>query len=249
MATANKFLEQPLFFMLGVKHSNGRFDVGHKRSRVFGSAFSGQFVGCGAGHIKGNAPILYTQGSAINRHPPIESGITCLFSFGGPSTILGFVISIIVDAINGVKWGWFWSHIFHKSIKTIHPSLANLDTSTTVNRKFMMDRVVAPLLHGSPCLVFKRLSHVMGALVGVTSQQVGRCLFGQTAAAKRAFSDIGSSGDGHSATVALAMPHGVPATFWARGATNNKKSTELFACNIKGFWHLTSTKYIYCKMG
>ena len=238
-----------LFFMPVVKHSNGCFDVRRKRSWVFGSALSGQFVGCGSGHIKGYAPIFYTQGSSINCYPSVESGVARLFFFGGPTAVIRLIISIIIDTFNRVVGTWPFAHIGKECLEAIKPSVADFDASVSIDRKFRVLGVVTALFHFSPYFVFSYCALTVRAAVFGLTQKFCGCFFGQATTAKGVLADVGSGNRGHSAAVAFTGPHGVSATFWTWSAAQNSQATSAKSSNIKGFWHIASTKGMLLTLG
>lgn len=239
MATANN-----LSLVLRVEHLDGRFDIGGKWRWVFGAAFSGQFVWGRSLNPKDLAPILDAKSHPVNGDILNGSRIKGLLPRGCPPAVSGLVMAIIVNSIYRVPLRGLFPHIFVEGFKTIKPSVANANSSPSISGVLVVFRVMASLLHDCPRLIFKRLTHVMSALVGVATQQVGRCLLGQASTAKGAFAYVGSRSDGHCSTVTLAVPHSVPAALWTRGATDNKQPAELFPSNINGFWHVALTKRV-----
>jgi len=84
----------------------------------------------------------------VNRITPVHH---LLFS-GRPSTIARLVITIIVDAFNGISSRRF-SHILQESNKAIFPTITNGNSSTAVISVSGIFGVKTSLFHGNPCAV------------------------------------------------------------------------------------------------
>lgn len=81
--------------------------------------------------------------------------IVKLLLVSGPSAICRLVISLWVDAVDGVFGGGFWPHIRKKVYKTYPPSFANLDALRPIISITDIIRSGASLFHRAPRLIFR----------------------------------------------------------------------------------------------
>jgi hypothetical protein len=93
--------------------------------------------------------------SGTTKHAEVGSGIGCLFSGRGPSTIRGFVVAVVVDAIDRVARRTA-AHVGQKVIERKSPSLAYGNAPSAVILIPDVARVLASSLHALPNLVFGR---------------------------------------------------------------------------------------------
>lgn len=70
-----------------------------------------------------------------------------------PTTILGAIRSIIVDAIDAEASRWSRPHVRQKSLEAVLPPLANCDATPAVTRPRFVVRVGAAALHFGPSIV------------------------------------------------------------------------------------------------
>lgn len=73
----------------------------------------------------------------------------------GPSAIVGAVVSIAVDAVNGIFLAWPLAHV-RKEVFKSSPSVANLNSSTAVKVEVYLARICAALDHAAPYLILCR---------------------------------------------------------------------------------------------
>lgn len=88
--------------------------------------------------------------SDLNKN--IYSPISLLLLFSGPTAVSRFVISIVVDSING-RIRRSFAHVFNeieKSISAVFPSFANCDSSLSIHFPSIFRLVVAAFNHRSP---------------------------------------------------------------------------------------------------
>jgi hypothetical protein len=80
-----------------------------------------------------------------------RSTVTHLLLDGGPATVTGFVVTIVVDAIQRES-SRACAHIGEKVLEAV-PALADRDTPPTVTRPVVARCVAAPLQHALPRVV------------------------------------------------------------------------------------------------
>jgi hypothetical protein len=132
--------------------------------------------------------------SRLNATGGPRSLIPALFRCSGPSAIVRPVVSIHVDAIDGVFVSRATPHVLEESFVGISPAVTNLDASAAVVAKADMARVVASRLHGSPNVVF--VGHAELGALAVSSGAI---------ATQRPFSSEASAAF-HSAVAQVATP-------------------------------------------
>lgn len=115
------------------------------------------FLSNDASHRKRNQYIIAKDRIMLSAPRP---SIVGLHLSGRPSTIAGRVVAIIVDAINRLTLGWMF-HIFQKILKAISPSFANLNSSLSIVRVIIAERIVATVYHHDPNTVDFCFRHAM----------------------------------------------------------------------------------------
>jgi hypothetical protein len=83
-----------------------------------------------------------------------------LLCWGFPSAILRLVWAVIVYSAERFS-RWALAHVGEELCEGVFPSIANGDPAATIRREFVVPRVQASLLHGSPRLVLSGLSHAV----------------------------------------------------------------------------------------
>lgn len=107
------------------------------QERVRVNSYSGGPLGDGQSHL-------------IVRQQAAAPGIASLLGGGSPTAIGWFVIAIVVDSFNRVRWAWFWSHVGDEALKRRDPALANLDAASAVAFEAANVRIQAPVFHVLP---------------------------------------------------------------------------------------------------
>lgn len=77
-----------------------------------------------------------------------------LFGVCCPSTIIWFVISIVVNSINGMTAGRPWPHVLKKCLDAVDPPLANHNAPASILGISAISWIVAPLLYSKPNSIF-----------------------------------------------------------------------------------------------
>lgn len=113
-------------------------------------------------HSQGSGPFCQMIYGTIGGDVTISSGVGCLFAIGGPSTILGTVIAVLVwIAINRVCIRRSRPHVANECGKTVLPFVAHDNSTAAVVLKCDRLGVVASLPDASPDLIFGRSSPAM----------------------------------------------------------------------------------------
>lgn len=96
------------------------------------------------------------RSSTVSRFSTIEG----LLASCSPSTVLGGIVSVVIDSIKRVLRGSF-PHIFIKGFKRIEPSFTKLYTSAPIIAVGMISFIVASIFGILPCFKFWRFTHSM----------------------------------------------------------------------------------------
>lgn len=88
--------------------------------------------------------------------PIFNSLIGRLFFWRRPSHVSRFVVSVYINAIQGMKRSWSWPHIGQEIRKGFLPPLAHGYSTTAVVVVLFSGRRIASSFHVSPCSVFRR---------------------------------------------------------------------------------------------
>jgi hypothetical protein len=89
------------------------------------------------------------------------AAITGLFLAGGPSAIFWRVIAVVVDTLHRILNRGAWSHVSIECLKRIKPLWTYGYSTASVVWVILDGRIKAPILHGSPCTVFRGIAHAM----------------------------------------------------------------------------------------
>ena len=109
-------------------------------------------------------PVCQAEGFSIMRQQNVAPLISSLFATRCPSAISGFVISIIVDAVNRMLEARSWTHIGYEILERIFPSGTHSDSTAAVSGEVERIRIKAPSLHQAPNAVFRSFRSTMCAL-------------------------------------------------------------------------------------
>lgn len=107
---------------------------------------------------------------ASDRHQSNVSAISILFSASSPTAISGFVIPVIVDAVNGVRGGRPELHVFEKTFIPI-PSLTNTYSPTAIIYECFVSGIGASAMHSAPRFIGR------GAALAVGQVARSECVF------------------------------------------------------------------------
>lgn len=80
--------------------------------------------------------------------------VSVLLGLCGPSTVAGFVVPVIVDAVE-CPAERPWSHVREEVLERVHPSLTDGDSAASVVLPVPGVRISAALAHGGPTVKFR----------------------------------------------------------------------------------------------
>ncbi len=98
---------------------------------------------------------MKSTSSRITRRPTV-SGVLVLLASRGPSAILGRVVAVVINAIDGVRLRRAPAHIGQEVLEGMQPAGANLNPAPAVIREADAFRVIAAGFHREPRRVFDR---------------------------------------------------------------------------------------------
>lgn len=112
------------------------------------------------GQTNFSSPLRDGLSSTVQRQVAVSSLVVCLLKVGSPFTVVGFVISVVVDSVYRVLRRGAAAHISEKGQEII-PSFAYTNSTSAVIPERCQIRVVASRLHVLPSDVFRRLAEAV----------------------------------------------------------------------------------------
>jgi hypothetical protein len=88
-----------------------------------------------------------------------------LLFLGGPSAIIGLVVSVIVDSIYRMRWAWALAHVGEKVLKGIQPTVTNSYASAAIITVVMVTLIKATPFHSGPRPIFNRVGHAVSLIL------------------------------------------------------------------------------------
>lgn len=151
-------------------------------------------------YSENDRPILRAKrGSVFSQHA-VPSRVPHLLRLHDPSAISRLVISIVVNAINGVFWAWSLSHIGEK-VSERQPAVANGYSTTTVSCKLWPSLSCASSHDPFPNAILAGLIHAVLCMLLTTSFAI------EASAASRPFrKKAGLENEARGAAFAKTMP-------------------------------------------
>jgi hypothetical protein len=101
-----------------------------------------------------------------------RSSITRLFLRHSPSTISRLIISVVVNAVDGMLRTRRPSHVFEEIFVRIKPSIADSNSPSAISVIVLAFSVVAALLYAAPCTIF--LCSIVGIAEMAFAMRSGR---------------------------------------------------------------------------
>ena len=129
-------------------------------NRFFKSIFEGPYI---SHHSTKNScwifaifscPIRECQGFILKGEPNCISSISSLLNMGCPSHIAWSIITIIINAINGLFWRRPWTGILVEIFKRMPPTITDFYSSSSISRKIFIVAVMASTFHAVPNVQF-----------------------------------------------------------------------------------------------
>lgn len=84
-----------------------------------------------------------------------DTTVVCLFFGGRPAHVSGFVMAVVVDAIQRMIRGWSWAHIGQKGGEVLRPLATDADPPCAVALPRRVPRIATSLFHATPSPVFR----------------------------------------------------------------------------------------------
>jgi hypothetical protein len=165
-----------------------------------------------------------------------QQSVTCavveLCLAGGPPTVSGLVVSVIVDAVDAVLRGGTRPHVGQEVLEVVTPALADTNTAPAVLRVSRVTRIQASASHIPPRRDLRRLRAPVCSSLPTDAFAVVATARGGEAAAQRPRHD---QLDG--AAVAAAHPDGLTGPRAMRGHLDSDQPTVAMACQVTSSRH------------
>lgn len=159
---------------------------------------------------------------------PIGAFVSGLPRPSRPSTVLGRVVAIVIDAVD-CQTRRAWAHVREEVFKPV-PSLADLDAATAVDPKVAVVGVTAPSQHRAPKIVFGQM--IIAAGCSVSCLCFSRGLYAKAAATEcSAFSQRPADNIPFCAALTLTMPKMV--AFPRVRSLDNRPTTKSLSRKIR----------------
>ena len=167
--------------------------------------------------------------ATIMRQVAAITAVLHLLLMCSPSAVAGFVVPVVVDAVQ-LEFGRGFAHIGQEVLEAT-PAFTDANASPPVASIGRVGFIQTSSTHRCPYLISRSLRHSMGSL---DSTLMGCGFASQTSAASRALIvQILAAYNDDTAALASAFPHYSGATI--RGAFDCDEPTELLACEIACF--------------
>lgn len=174
-------------------------------------------------------PLSNSQRLTIACQSVVSFFVVGLFVDRGPSTILGTIWAVGIDAVKGCS-GWAFSHVGDEVGDRLQPALTDSNATPAIMRIGVCRRVIASIDH---CAV-GAAKGVICKSVGLVSGVVKLCAVTATAFSL-ATPEIAAFHLAGIATVAHAVPDGF-AIFVNVGESDNQQAAETLTCNVLDSW-------------
>jgi hypothetical protein len=115
--------------------------------------------------VKLFAPFDKSHSDSTNGDVRCVALIPVLCSPVCPSTILRFIVSVVINAINGVFRGWLKPHIIQKVSETIYPSVTDLDAASAIVNISVVGDIGTSYDHVIPRAIFCNILHSQAVLL------------------------------------------------------------------------------------
>ena len=153
-----------------------------------------------------------------------------LFFRCGPAAIIGFIVSVVIDSVDGKLRGWF-SHIGQKSFKN-SPAFANGNTSSSIALITWIVWIGAAIVHSSPAII-----NTGSASRGCVTMGFWNAASVMTTVCYASSLQVGEVSNGRFATVALAQPSSLAVLVSMRKIHGGEEAKSLTR-NVEEGWHV-----------
>jgi len=114
-------------------------------------------------------PLGNTHSLPLEGYFGIRATVVPLLLYRSPSAIIWFIITVIIDTIQRVRWVRSWAHILIKSLKRHRPSFTYPDTPAAIMVVVLIILFCASMNHGVPGFVFWRPPHAVNPVAYPTA--------------------------------------------------------------------------------
>lgn len=121
----------------------------HKKSLLWFKTAFYTSIGCPIFNPEVIANLFKASSFTTNRNYDVGAFVSILFGSRSPSAILRRIVSAVFNSLNGVLIGRDWPHVCKEVFKP-KPSLANLNSATTIVFEFFAVRISATIQHALP---------------------------------------------------------------------------------------------------
>lgn len=106
-------------------------------------------------HVVPRCPFSQRSGFIAKSEMRSGAAVAGLFLASRPSTVVGRVGTIVVNAVQRVQSGWAPSHVSQKHCKVAAPTVTHHNSATSVTPPGCGTRIDAPFVHVGPNSVFR----------------------------------------------------------------------------------------------
>jgi hypothetical protein len=112
-------------------------------------------------HPKNLSPFMRSHFTLADSQCVGFPGISYLISFCCPTAVAWFIVSVVVDSVNGVLRGRPHAHVGNKILKRKSPSVTNRSSSLSLILVFVKRGIIASLNHVCPYAILANFRKAM----------------------------------------------------------------------------------------
>lgn len=117
------------------------------------------FSYCHNTNSKMSRPFCNGHGEAMCCIPHISSPVVALLLLSSPPAIRRLIVPVVINSIDAIPRTRPWPHVSQKRLERVPPSLANANTSPTVQRVSFIRECIASGIHPNPRPILWRSGH------------------------------------------------------------------------------------------
>jgi len=179
-------------------------------------------VKCDGLYSKEGGPLDDIHRAPVMGQKNIAAPVVGLNSVGGPSTVFGRVVAIVIDAVNAVLWGRLVPHVGKECLEGMPPLWTNNNASSTVVGVFWLSGVIATANQPRPTIIFS------AACLPVSFKSfAGILIFKAATRNNAAVTKMFASNNMSVATRAAAIPANSSTSLGCRAADNDEATKSL----------------------
>ena len=152
-----------------------------------------------------------------------------------PSHVTGFIMAVIVDTVQRMRWRRLRPHVGKERLELVAPCFAYSDAASTVSRKVLIFGIKAAGAHRVPLRIFRRTTHPVRA-VHIASPFTGQATTGSCVSVSQMCAIHGAE----PTTIAGAVPFNT--TGYLIGQMDNRQSTKLLTNHYFSCSHFTPVR-------